>query len=145
MIPALIHRAVIAKSGTYANLYVENKPLIVAGSGKALRQFIYSSDLARLIIVFLNQYSDTTPVILCPDLDCEKSIVAVAKMVTEKVGLPQGLKFDNSRQDGQLKKTASNKKMRQLFPEFQFTPLEDAIEETVMWLIKNYLNDETRK
>ena len=32
--------------------------------------------------------------------------------------------FDTSKSDGQFKKTASNRKLRQLYPDFQFTPFE---------------------
>ncbi len=42
----------------------ENKPFIVWGSGKSLRQFIYSYDLARLIIWVLRHYDEVEPIIL---------------------------------------------------------------------------------
>lgn len=33
--------------------------------------------------------------------------------------------FDTSKSDGQFKKTACNKKLRSLYPDFQFTPIEE--------------------
>ena len=39
-------------------------PFIVGGSGKPLRQFIYSRDLAKLFIWQLREYDDVEPVIL---------------------------------------------------------------------------------
>lgn len=33
--------------------------------------------------------------------------------------------FDTSKSDGQFKKTASNKKLRELHPDFKFTPIEE--------------------
>lgn len=33
--------------------------------------------------------------------------------------------FDTTKSDGQYKKTASNKKLRELYPDFQFTPIQE--------------------
>ncbi len=33
--------------------------------------------------------------------------------------------FDTTKSDGQYKKTASNKKLRELYPDFQFTSIRD--------------------
>ena len=41
-----------------------NTPFTVAGTGKPLRQFIYSHDLAKLFIWMLREYDDVEPVIL---------------------------------------------------------------------------------
>jgi GDP-L-fucose synthase len=41
-----------------------NTPFVVFGSGKPLRQFIYSYDLAKLFIWQLREYNDIEPVIL---------------------------------------------------------------------------------
>lgn len=56
VIPGLIHKAYIAKK--------EGKPLVVAGSGKPLRQFIYSIDLAKLFLFVLREYEEIEPIIL---------------------------------------------------------------------------------
>ena len=56
MIPGLIHKAFKAKK--------ENKPLMVYGSGKPLRQFIYSLDLAKLFLWTLREYEEIDPIIL---------------------------------------------------------------------------------
>lgn len=41
-----------------------NTPFIVWGSGKPLRQFIYSRDLAKLFIWTLREYEEIDPIIL---------------------------------------------------------------------------------
>jgi len=56
VIPGLIHKAYIAKK--------EGKPLVVCGTGKALRQFIYSEDLAKLFLWVLREYQEIDPIIL---------------------------------------------------------------------------------
>jgi GDP-L-fucose synthase len=55
----------------------------------------------------------------------------------------EGLKFDTTKADGQYKKTASNKKLMTLNPDFEFTPFKDALQETVQWFTANY--DSIRK
>lgn len=57
MIPGLIHKAYVAKK--------EGKPLVVYGNGKPLRQFIYSEDLAKLILWTMREYEEIEPIILC--------------------------------------------------------------------------------
>jgi len=39
-------------------------PFVVSGTGKPLRQFIFSRDLAKLFIWTLRQYEDIDPIIL---------------------------------------------------------------------------------
>ena len=51
VIPSLIHKFWLAKK--------ESKPFVIAGSGKPLRQFIYSEDLAKLILWVLESYNST--------------------------------------------------------------------------------------
>lgn len=46
--------------------------------------------------------------------------------------------FDTSKADGQFKKTASNVKLRSLYPEFQFTPIQEGLKETCKWFLENY-------
>ena len=48
------------------------------------------------------------------------------------------VKFLTDKADGQFKKTASNDKLKRYLPQFQFTPLETAIKESVTWYKENY-------
>ena len=131
VIPGLIHRAVLAKqSGT---------PFCVAGTGTPLRQFIYSRDLARLLLWALRNYSAPEPLILSCDEDDEVSIGEAAAIIAAAVGVPGPIVFDTSKPDGQHKKTASNARLKALYPgKLAFTPLEDGIQATVEWFTANY-------
>jgi GDP-L-fucose synthase len=46
--------------------------------------------------------------------------------------------FETSKSDGQYKKTATNKKLRNLLPDYKFTALKDGIYETCKWFKENY-------
>jgi GDP-L-fucose synthase len=58
--------------------------LVVWGSGKPLRQFIYSEDLAALIVWTLEHYEDLSqPLILSVGEEDEVSIKDMAEMIAE--------------------------------------------------------------
>jgi len=116
-----------------------NEDFIVWGTGKPLRQFIYAPDLARLFVWVLREYNDILPIILSVGEEDEISIRDVALMIAEASGYPlERMKFDTTKSDGQFKKTASNKRLRSYLPDFKFTPMKQAIKETVDWFNANY-------
>jgi len=137
VIPGLIHKCYLAKkNGT---------PFVVSGTGKPLRQFIYSYDLAKLFIWMLREYDDVEPVILSVGEDEEVSIKDVADAIVKALGFKGEYNFDTTRADGQFRKPASNKKLLSLISRdesgkepFKFTTFEDALEHTVAWFLQNY-------
>lgn len=130
VIPGLIHKCYLAKkNGT---------PFVVSGTGKPLRQFIFSQDLAKLFIWQLREYDSIEPIILSVGEDEEVSIKEVADAIVKAVGYEGDYRFDTTRADGQFRKPASNKKLLSLIGDFQFTPFEKALEESVSWFLQNY-------
>jgi GDP-L-fucose synthase len=59
---------------------------VIAGSGKPLRQFIYSRDLARLMIWALREYDEVDPIILSVPEEDEIPIGEVALLIKKIVG-----------------------------------------------------------
>ena len=73
VIPGLIHKCYLAKqNGT---------PFIVSGTGKPLRQFIYSIDLAKLFIWMLREYDDVESVILSGASLGSKTRIGVVSLI----------------------------------------------------------------
>ncbi|KAL3196009.1 hypothetical protein MRX96_045430 [Rhipicephalus microplus] len=95
-------------------------------------------DLARLMVWALREYDEVHPIILSVDEKDEISIKDAAKLITDAFNFKGDVIFDTSKADGQFKKTASNKKLRSYLPDFKFTPIEKAVQETVDWYTKNY-------
>ncbi|CAG5103091.1 Similar to Gmer: Probable GDP-L-fucose synthase (Drosophila melanogaster) [Cotesia congregata] len=116
----------------------EDKIFTVLGSGKPLRQFIYSLDLAKLILWVLREYNSVEPIILSVDEKDEVSISKVAETLAKAFDFKGKIVYDTTAADGQYKKTASNSKLRNYLPAMQFTPFENAIKETVNWYRSNY-------
>ena len=98
VIPGLLHKCYLAQ--------LNNEPLIVSGSGSPLRQFIFSKDLAKLIIWTLKSYSEVEPIILSAGEEDEVSIADAARAVAKALDFDGEILFDTSRSDGQYKKTA---------------------------------------
>ena len=135
VIPGLIHKCYLAKEN--------NTDLSIWGSGAPLRQFIFSHDLARLTVWTLREYHSPEPIILSVGEEDEVSIGDVAKYVAEAMDFQGNVVQDSSKADGQFKKTASNKKLMSLYPEFKFTSIQDGLKESCDWFIANY--DAARK
>ncbi|BGP27251.1 hypothetical protein JCM10295v2_006215 [Rhodotorula toruloides] len=130
VIPGLVHKCYLAKkNGT---------PFIVSGSGTPLRQFIYSRDLAKLFIWQLKEYPEIDPIILSVGEEDEITIKQVAESIVKAVGFQGEVTWDSSKADGQYKKTASNSKLRKYLPDFEFTPFDIALQESVDWFVQNY-------
>lgn len=136
VVPGLIHRMYIAKENN-------TKDFKVFGTGKPLRQFIHSQDLASIILWALSNYQCIEPIICAPS--DEYSIEYVARTIAQKLNYEGRLLFDQSQSDGQLKKTADNARLMSMIPEFKFKSFEDGIQEAVQWFVDNYKSDRVRK
>ncbi|KAL3271553.1 hypothetical protein HHI36_022030 [Cryptolaemus montrouzieri] len=133
VIPALIRKC-------HEVVSVGGNQFTVFGSGKPLRQFIYSKDLAKLFVWVLFEYNEIEPIVLSVDETSEVSIKQLAEEITKAFNYKGEIVFDITKADGQYKKTASNAKLRKYLPNFEFTPFSTAIKESVDWYIKNHLS-----
>jgi len=140
VIPALIHKCYLAKQ--------QGMPLVVAGSGAPLRQFIYSHDMALLLIWTLEHYDATSDdlsmdgagsIILSVDPADEISIAQVVRHIADAIGFENDIVYDTAQADGQRKKTADNSKFKRIYGSpFAFTSIRQGLRETVQWFVQNY-------
>ncbi|CAD7076696.1 unnamed protein product [Hermetia illucens] len=138
VIPGMIYRMHQLINSQETDLPEEEKVFTVYGSGKPLRQFIYSLDLARLMVWVMWNYDSVEPIILSVDEKDEVTIADAAREVAKAFKFKGKLEFDTSKADGQYKKTASNKKLRAFLPGFKFTDFSEAVESSVRWFVDNY-------
>jgi len=128
VLPALIHKCYLAR---------ENKtPLTIWGSGKPLREFIFSQDVAKLTEWVLHNYNENEPIILSTSE--EVSINDVVGIIVELMNFKGDVIFDSSKPDGQFRKPSDNSKIKNYLPKFQFTPLYTGLKETIEYFEKNY-------
>ena len=130
VMPMLIHKLYLAK---------QNKTdFTVWGSGKPLREFIYSKDIAKIAEWALFNYEGTDPLIISGDE--EISIKDLVGLLVDEFKFKGKVIFDKTKPDGQLRKPSDNSKIKELLPDFEYTPFEQGIKETVNWFIENYEN-----
>jgi len=130
VIPGLMHKCYLAK---------KNKTdFTIWGSGTPLRQFLYAKDLGKLFLWTLKNYDENEPIILSVPPEAEVSIKDVALAIAKAMKFEGNVVFDTSKADGQFKKTASNAKLMKLNPDFQFTPIEEALRSSVEWFEANF-------
>ena len=130
VIPGLIHKCYLAQ--------LNNIPFVVKGSGTPLRQFIYSQDLAKLILWVLEEYKEIDPIILSTDEKDEITIKQVVDTIIKAFNYTGKVIWDNNYSDGQYKKTANNKKLITYLPDFKFTSFDIAIQKSVDWFKEKY-------
>lgn len=103
--------------------------VIINGTGKPLRQFIYSIDLAKIIKYLALNYYDTNPIICCSDT--EDSISELANEISEVIKFKHEITFDTGKQDGNLRKTVSNCYLKNIMPNVSFTSLKSGLTDTI--------------
>ncbi len=130
VIPSLIHKCYLAKEN--------NTDFVVWGSGKALREFIYSKDIGRLTNWALENYDENKPIILTTS--DEISIKYLVNLIVEYVGFEGKVIFDKDKPEGQFRKPSDNSKLLSYIPDFEFTSIKDGLKETIKWFVENYEN-----
>jgi GDP-L-fucose synthase len=128
VLPSLIHKCYLAIKN--------NTDFVIWGTGKPLREFIYSKDVAELSMWVLENYNEEEPIILSTSE--EISIRDLATLIADTMGFKNNIVWDNSKPDGQLRKPSDNHKIKKYLPNFNFTPIEVGVKETVDWFYKNY-------
>jgi GDP-L-fucose synthase len=128
VLPSLIHKCYLAR---------ENKtPLSIWGSGKPLREFIFSKDIKKLTEWVLYNYNENEPIILSTSE--EISIGEVVDMIVEIMNFKGEIIFDSSKPDGQFRKPSDNYKIKNYLPNFKFTSIYEGLKETIEYFEKNY-------
>jgi len=128
VLPSLIHKCYLAR---------ENKtPLSIWGSGKPMREFIFSRDVAKLTEWVLHNYNESEPILLSTSE--EISIIDVVDIVVELMNFKGDVIYDSSKPDGQFRKPSDNSKIKSYLPNFKFTPIYEGLKETIEYFEKNY-------
>jgi len=128
VLPSLIHKCYIAKKC--------NTDFNIWGTGQPLREFIYSKDLGKITDWLLQNYTQCDSVIISPSQ--EISIKDVVDIIVRQMSFTGKVSWDNTKPDGQYRKPSNNTKLKQLLPGFKFTPIQEAIGETIEWFNTNY-------
>ncbi len=123
VVEALIHKCFLAKK--------HNKPLEVWGTGNAIRQFVYSLDVAKIILELLNSsfMRDPETLIIVPDKGI--TIKELVQTIAEIMEFKGPILFDTSKPEGQHVRVMRSHKCFNYFPHIAFTSLKDGLKKTI--------------
>ena len=128
--------AIIRKSNEAKQL---GKEMVLWGSGRPLREFTYSLDIAEILLFLIENYDDPEPINI--GNTSEVSIHDVANMICQEIGYGDDILWDFSKPEGQHRKPSDNSKLLQLgWKKENYTPLYRGIKMTCRWFLKNYPN-----
>lgn len=108
--------------------------VVIWGSGKPLREFIYADDLADAALFALEHYHGGEPLNLGGGL--EFTIADLARLIQEVVGYGGRLVFDTSKPDGMPRKVLDSSALLALGwrPAWE---MEAALAATYQWYLEN--------
>jgi GDP-L-fucose synthase len=123
VIPALIKK--------FADAIAKGSDVVVWGSGKASREFLYVEDAARGIRLATATYDGAEPVNLGAGF--EISIRELALLVGRLMGFSGQIRWDPNHPDGQPRRSLATARAEQLFGFRSTTGFEDGLKRTIEW------------
>ena len=120
------------------NAKIQNTSVKHWGTGKPLREFTYSQDIAKALLLLIESYDSPEPINI--GTTDEISIYNLSSIISDLIGFHNDEVWDSDMPDGQYKKPSSNNKFIEMFPDFRYTPLVEGLRETVTWYMDNFPN-----
>lgn len=132
VIPSLIRKIWEAK--------LKGEAPILWGNGECLREFTYVDDIAKILILLMENYNEESPINIGNTE--EISIKDLANMISKELEYDGKIIWDESKPSGQFRKPSSNKKFLDLniWKKEQYTQLKTGIRKTCKWFKENYPN-----
>ena len=116
-------------------------PYVVWGSGRAVRQFVFARDVARIALNALDRPCEPTTTIIAPDSGL--TIRSLAEAIADAMAYGGQIVFDQTQPEGVPIKRLQSACFASRFPGFRFTDLKNGLAETVRWFVKHESSAET--
>lgn len=111
------------------------KSVVVWGTGKPRREFLYVDDLADALLFLMENYSDKGPINVGTGSDL--SIRELTKLLCQIIGYDGEIEFDLTKPDGTPRKLLDVSKINALGWKSK-TSLEDGLRLTYQWFLENF-------
>ena len=121
--------------GLIKRVFDGENPLVVWGSGKQTRSFLYVEDLARGLLETIKKYPEADPLNL--GTDEEVTIADLAKRIVKFSGKNIKIVFDTTKPDGQPRRNCDTKKAKDKIGFEAEISLEKGLKKTIDWYRKN--------
>ncbi len=133
VIPALIQKFVEA-------VRHNEEEVLVWGDGTATREFLFVDDCARAIMLAAEKYDSSEPVNIGSGQ--EISINDLAILIARLTNYKGKIKWDNSKPNGQPRRSLNIERAKKSFGFTAQTYLEDGLKQTIDWYSSNIVKDE---
>jgi GDP-L-fucose synthase len=124
VIPALIRKCVEAEERG-------EREIVVWGTGRATREFLYVEDAAEAIVRAAERLTDSEPVNI--GAGSEISIRELATRIAQLAGFRGQLRWDASKPDGQPRRCLDTSRAAERLDWRASTPLDAGLERTIAW------------
>lgn len=131
VIPAIIKKIADAKKE-------KKKKVVIWGTGKATREFLYVEDAAEGVVLAMEKYSKSDPVNLGSGM--EISIKDLVNLITELMEYKGKIVWDETKPDGQPRRMLDTGKAEQEFGFKAKTNFRDGLKNTIEWYLAHSLN-----
>lgn len=120
--------------GLIKRVFDGENPLIVWGSGKQTRSFLFVEDFVRGLIAITEKYPVADPINI--GTNEEVTIGDLAKLIVDISGKEIKIKFDNTKPDGQPRRNCDTKKAKEKIGYTANVPLSEGLRKTIEWYKK---------
>jgi GDP-L-fucose synthase len=110
--------------------------VVVWGTGRPVREWLYVEDAAEGIIRAAERYDDVEPLNIA--VGRGYTIAELAAMIQEIVGYEGRIVYDTTKPDGALRKTGDITKMKAMLDWEPPTPIREGIRRTLDWFVEHY-------
>ena len=131
VIPALVRKCVEA-------VRENKKEIVVWGTGKATREFLYVEDCADGIILATERYEKAGPVNLGSGM--EISIKKLTETIARKTGFKGKLIWDSTKPDGQPRRCLDTSRAYREFGFKARTSFDRGLKKTIQWYLESITN-----
>ena len=116
---------------------LNNKPVVLWGSGTPKREFLFVDDMAEAVVFALE--NNFTEYLYNVGSGKDISIKELAEIIQKVIGHEGEIIWDKRKPDGTPRKLMDVSKMKELGWEYS-TELEDGIKKTYLWFLENIYN-----
>lgn len=131
VIPALIKKFFDAKKNS-------DKEILVWGTGKATREFLYVEDCAEAIILATQRYNKSDPINIGAGF--EISIKDLAEKIARLIGFKGTIVWDKTKPNGQPRRMLDTSKAKKEFGFEAKTKFDEGLLRTIKWYEKYVLS-----
>ena len=127
VIGVLIHKCYNAKR--------DHTPFYVWGDGTQEREFLFTGDVKKIVDWALPNYLDKKPLVLSNNVTV--CMATIAELIAQSFNFQGQIVFEKDKPSGQKSRRLSGDKLKSRM-DIEFISIEDGINLTVEWFIKNY-------